>query len=335
MAFDNLDEAIELFNSTEYGLTGGIYGQSQDDIDYLLQSVKCGNLYVNRPNTGARVAIEPFGGFKLSGTGPKAGGRDYLIQFHMQSSSQRAHSSQDWGKGSGYRFETPKPSGLSLASRQMRLIKLSQLILERFESLTGAVGEVQKRHLKQFNDWVSTDLTTYIQLNHPNHPIPGQLSYSQNDLSKDSVLFMMNEEKPHLAALLHLMSALAVGSGVAICCANQENYSNWKLICDLAWQSGFAKNNLDVYLTGKEEVQVILNDSNLSSVYISGSEDFVREALHVSLPQESLRSNMRSLYTDYEHPQFGHWSDWLNLYLYSRSFAVNTMRHGAPLELGL
>ncbi|MBY0517103.1 MAG: bifunctional proline dehydrogenase/L-glutamate gamma-semialdehyde dehydrogenase [Bacteriovoracaceae bacterium] len=335
VAYNNLDEAIELFNSTEYGLTGGIYGQSQDDIDYLIQSVKCGNLYVNRPNTGARVAIEPFGGFKLSGTGPKAGGRDYLMNFHVQVSSQKAHSVQAWGKGSGYRFESPKPSGLSLASRQMRLSKLSQLILERFESLTGGVGEVQKRYLKQFIDWASSDLTSFIQLTHPNHTIPGQLSYDQNDLSRESVLFLMNEEKPHLAALLHLFSALAVGSGVAICCANQENYSNWKLICDLAWQSGFAKNNLDVYLTGKEEVQVILNDSSLSAVYISGAEDFVREALQISLPQESLKTNMRAIYTDYEHPQFGHWSDWLNQYLYTRSFAVNTMRHGAPLELGV
>lgn len=79
--YNSLDEAIEVFNSTPYALTGGIYAQSQDDIDYLLPRLEAGNIYVNRPNTGARVGIEPFGGFKYSGTGPKAGGFGYIEMF--------------------------------------------------------------------------------------------------------------------------------------------------------------------------------------------------------------------------------------------------------------
>ena len=71
-SFDSLDEALEIFNTTEYALTGGIFSQSQDDIDYLVERMLCGNFYVNRTITGARVGIEPFGGFKLSGTGQKS-----------------------------------------------------------------------------------------------------------------------------------------------------------------------------------------------------------------------------------------------------------------------
>ena len=82
-SFSDLNEAISIFNSTEYALTGGIFSQSQDDIDYLASKMECGNLYINRTITGARVGIEPFGGFKLSGTGPKAGSRAYLDAFHV------------------------------------------------------------------------------------------------------------------------------------------------------------------------------------------------------------------------------------------------------------
>ncbi|PJB53109.1 MAG: hypothetical protein CO099_08985, partial [Bdellovibrio sp. CG_4_9_14_3_um_filter_39_7] len=72
IGFNTLDEALELYNSTEYALTGGVFSQSQDDIDYLVSKMENGNIYINRGITGARVAVEPFGGFKMSGTGPKA-----------------------------------------------------------------------------------------------------------------------------------------------------------------------------------------------------------------------------------------------------------------------
>jgi len=94
IGFQDLEEAIDLFNSTEYGLTGGIFSQSQDDIDYLLDHLEAGNLYVNRPCTGARVAIEPFGGMKLSGTGPKAGSRYYLDAFHVDIRSTETSTQQ-------------------------------------------------------------------------------------------------------------------------------------------------------------------------------------------------------------------------------------------------
>ena len=62
--YNSLNDALKVFNATEYALTGGIFSQSGDDIDYLSARMECGNLYINRPITGARVGIEPFGGFK-------------------------------------------------------------------------------------------------------------------------------------------------------------------------------------------------------------------------------------------------------------------------------
>ena len=84
IGFSGLDQALKIYNSTPYALTGGIFSQSQDDIDFLLDRMESGNVYVNRTITGARVAIEPFGGFKMSGTGPKAGSTDYMETFHIQ-----------------------------------------------------------------------------------------------------------------------------------------------------------------------------------------------------------------------------------------------------------
>ena len=77
----DLDEALRIANGTEYALTGGIYSRSPAALDRAKREFMVGNLYLNRPITGALVNRQPFGGFKMSGIGSKAGGRDYLLQF--------------------------------------------------------------------------------------------------------------------------------------------------------------------------------------------------------------------------------------------------------------
>jgi RHH-type proline utilization regulon transcriptional repressor/proline dehydrogenase/delta 1-pyrroline-5-carboxylate dehydrogenase len=77
----NLDEAIQMSNATDYALTGGLYSRSPAAIERVSREMTAGNLYINRGITGALVGRQPFGGYRLSGVGSKAGGPDYLLQF--------------------------------------------------------------------------------------------------------------------------------------------------------------------------------------------------------------------------------------------------------------
>ena len=77
----DLDEALEVANNTQYGLTGGLFSRSPANIEKVKNEFMVGNLYINRGNTGAMVERHPFGGFKMSGLGSKTGGPDYLLQF--------------------------------------------------------------------------------------------------------------------------------------------------------------------------------------------------------------------------------------------------------------
>jgi RHH-type proline utilization regulon transcriptional repressor/proline dehydrogenase/delta 1-pyrroline-5-carboxylate dehydrogenase len=77
----DLDDAIRIANGTRYALTAGIYSRSPANIDRFRRRVLAGNVYINRTITGAIVNRQPFGGFKLSGIGTKAGGPDYLREF--------------------------------------------------------------------------------------------------------------------------------------------------------------------------------------------------------------------------------------------------------------
>ena len=82
----NFDDAIKIFNGTDYGLTGGLISSDRQRLERARKELFAGNLYLNRKITGALVGVQPFGGFNMSGTDSKAGGQDYLLLF-MQAKS--------------------------------------------------------------------------------------------------------------------------------------------------------------------------------------------------------------------------------------------------------
>ncbi|HEV3468301.1 MAG TPA: L-glutamate gamma-semialdehyde dehydrogenase [Pyrinomonadaceae bacterium] len=77
----DFDEALRIANDTEYGLTGAVYSNDPEKLERARREFHVGNLYLNRKCTGALVGVHPFGGFNMSGTDSKAGGRDYLGLF--------------------------------------------------------------------------------------------------------------------------------------------------------------------------------------------------------------------------------------------------------------
>jgi RHH-type proline utilization regulon transcriptional repressor/proline dehydrogenase/delta 1-pyrroline-5-carboxylate dehydrogenase len=81
MIADTFEQAIEIASDTPYALTGGVYTRRPSHIELARHAFRVGNLYIDRPITGAAVDRQPFGGRRLSGVGSKAGGPDYLQQF--------------------------------------------------------------------------------------------------------------------------------------------------------------------------------------------------------------------------------------------------------------
>jgi RHH-type proline utilization regulon transcriptional repressor/proline dehydrogenase/delta 1-pyrroline-5-carboxylate dehydrogenase len=77
----SFNEALTIANDCAYALTGGVFSRNPEHLEIAKTEFQVGNLYINRGITGALVCRQPFGGFKFSGVGSKAGGKDYLLQF--------------------------------------------------------------------------------------------------------------------------------------------------------------------------------------------------------------------------------------------------------------
>ena len=110
---ENLDQAFEIANGTDYALTGGIFSRSPANLDRARRELLVGNLYLNRTITGALVGRQPFGGFKMSGIGTKAGGPDYLLQFVLPrtitENTMRRGPVLVWWGGGGFRASSVGP----------------------------------------------------------------------------------------------------------------------------------------------------------------------------------------------------------------------------------
>jgi RHH-type proline utilization regulon transcriptional repressor/proline dehydrogenase/delta 1-pyrroline-5-carboxylate dehydrogenase len=81
---DRLDAVCDAINATGYGLTLGLHTRIDETMNFVRARIHAGNVYVNRNQIGAVVGVQPFGGEGLSGTGPKAGGPNYLLRFALE-----------------------------------------------------------------------------------------------------------------------------------------------------------------------------------------------------------------------------------------------------------
>jgi RHH-type transcriptional regulator, proline utilization regulon repressor / proline dehydrogenase / delta 1-pyrroline-5-carboxylate dehydrogenase len=336
MEFESLIEAVELFNDTAYALTGGIYSQSQDDIDFLLKFLRAGNLYVNRPNTGARVAIEPFGGFKLSGTGPKAGGEDYLKQFHFP--LYRAEHSPAPAKltsSSGYQLNVPRPSFISIGARLKRFEVFVEKFFLQLDSFAGDFDDSEKAAIREQAKWIIGELPRFLGGKFSNYVIPGQQSYNDYSIVKEAGLFCMVAPQLSARAVHYLFASLSMGCGLSVICLSESSYATWKAIVDIAYKAGFSKATLDLAMVADNDLKHLLQRPEYSFIYADYLSEFHRSFYAEIFAGESLQTNMKLLLSECDGYDIKAPFEVQKLFVWPRSIAINTMRHGAPLELGV
>lgn len=152
MKVSSLAEAIQWQNATDYGLTAGIHSLDEKEVDQWRDSVQAGNLYINRPITGAIVQRQPFGGWKRSSIGPgaKAGGPNYIYSF-CDIRSLSSNAEDDYQAAWENHFsKTHDPTGLRCESNGfryrpskgviLRLAAADETILKRCKKLASIAG---------------------------------------------------------------------------------------------------------------------------------------------------------------------------------------------------
>lgn len=331
IAYDDLDEAIEIFNGTEYALTGGIFCQSQDDIDYLAPKLLAGNIYINRPNTGARVAIEPFGGFKMSGTGPKAGSAAYLYPFHRLEKAQLKEIHKI-NVVHPLPFSMARVSGIAWENRESKIIEYIRTVINRYEIYFSNINEKGKDALNSLITYIEEGKGQLDQREFPNRYIPGQISFDKRNLQIGSGLVILGEPKLKLERFVTVLFNVLIGNGVNIICASEEGYKAWSQVVHLAHVYGVSPFNLSCSKMGKDKIIETLETEDFDFIYLDGSIECREEFRKVALKNPS-STGLKRVFLSGEWEDLEDFDQYVYRFTLARSFAINTMRHGAPLEL--
>lgn len=318
--YENLNQAIKLFNSTEYGLTGGIYGQSQDDIDYLLKYLEAGNLYVNRPNTGARVGIEPFGGFKMSGTGPKAGSPEYIKIFHQEKKQME--------------LKTP---GKTLVSEHMRIDILADSVLDSVDTAPvlkqkiEAFLQLAKLKNDELNKWLNHDYELISLKGKPNTLIPGQVSANHYECHRKYFVIITDYCGANSQVVLSMIMALLAQTKITVLVTTTDGYQEWIELINFFHLAGFSKGQVDLYMVSKEVKVKTLQRPEIELFYLDEKDPYPDREL---LMARKFSHNMPIIFdNDQANRALSDIAFFFEQFILVRSFAINTMRHGAPLEL--
>jgi RHH-type proline utilization regulon transcriptional repressor/proline dehydrogenase/delta 1-pyrroline-5-carboxylate dehydrogenase len=333
--FKSLDQAIELLNDCEYALTGGVFSQSDDEIDLVLEKLECGNIYVNRPITGARVAIEPFGGFLHSGTGPKAGGTAYLEALcPIVATENPRNEALDLGLSEpppisfneclAFNLKRPAPAAVKLNESHGRIQRLRTAL----RSLPSDSMESQtKDHASELLDWMEHSLETLILHKDLNRTVPGQESYNRLNQRRGDLLLISAEGRISSHGLLHVIASLTLQNSVHITALDEETAQVWQL---LAHRSDLSDLTVD-----EGPLLAACRDPRFATVVYDGFADELTTDLSALLQFPQTAGELRRFYSLSEGPFPPDWRDLCLSHLRTRAFAINTLRHGAPLNIDL
>ena len=333
VGFDDLKDGVDLCNSTDYALTGGVFSQSQDDIEYCLKYLECGNIYVNRIITGARVGIEPFGGLKMSGTGPKAGGFDYVkaLSFLSIDDDNKFKKVYFDEKNEGNDIELAEVNNFSfevlnniiLNSLSFMIGHSEQLFINNFHNNTLFLQELRK--------FVREDFLKLKNKKRNNKKIKGQLSYSTFDLSVDKALFIFLGIRSSREIFIGLIFSILSGTGTTIFCTNKKVFIWWNYLINILYNNGIERKNLKCYLVNLKEIEKIKSE-NIDVLALDGDTEYIQKITALLLKKDNLLKMTRVITNHEGIEMFGH-IDFLKLFSYEKSFAINIMRHGVSMEI--
>lgn len=314
-------EAIALANDSEYALTAGLFSRSPRRIARALGSVQAGNLYVNRPITGARVGVEPFGGMRFSGTGPKAFGPDTLFAFVRRTdaatSDEREHKRWRGAAKSARDLEVPETLLRRLTSEwtaplEQRLAALDEAA-RRLELSLPLAAEALRAAVRA----ARADLSQPVALT----PVAGQRGELRYDVPRGIGLLVLEGER----SAQWLAACLAAGNSVYV-----AGGPRLVPVLEALRAAGVPPAAMQVMADEADPAALLaLARSPRIDFAVADAREAAALALHEAMgPTPPGARGLKALLTSLDGPQPGE-AGFARRFAHPRAIAICTLRHGA------
>ena len=314
--FTTEEEAYRVANGTAYGLTAGVFSRSPATIERAARALEAGNVYVNRKTTGARVGVEPFGGMRMSGTGPKAGGPDYLWAF-----VRRRDLPPDAAPLPDVVIRAELPPALTLPSEGW-----DAPLEARLDAVEGAAVLLGNRgEQTAAADLLAAAQAARRELGRPQPTVPaaGQHTELRYETARGLGLLHASGDRAAwwLAAPLLAGNALAVFDSPALA-----------HIIGALHQAGVPASTLHVSGDGRAAMLDLARHPEVAFAVSDGGPALARALYRRLGPTLPGQRSLKALLSTLDGPQAGE-PGFLRRFAWPKVVAVRTLRHGA--ELGL
>lgn len=216
----DIDSVIDDINSTGYSLTFGVHSRIEAFAEYVFRKTTAGNTYINRNTIGAVVGVNPFGGRGLSGTGPKAGGPNYLYRFLRNGLGKRSANLEDSDTAIPENLESNTPCLEDLHSTQTAWRKLT--VEERCAKLLKTIDEQLPESLLSISQMLSIAKSALIEI----VELPGPTGEeNQLHLSAKGTVLLALGEHDELSLAAHISALILSAGNSIILSANGERAS--------------------------------------------------------------------------------------------------------------
>ncbi|OFZ23072.1 MAG: hypothetical protein A2202_08105 [Bdellovibrionales bacterium RIFOXYA1_FULL_36_14] len=330
--YDTLENAQHVFNSGEYVRTGSIYSQSSEDVKYLVDHLLAGSIHINKYDLQTKVAVMPQGGFKLSGTGPKIGGRALLYAFMVNYMRDVEPEDLEEGRGSDYRFSLMRPSGLGIYGRLMRLEKVMETVIHNFEHIfTGMYGEY-KEILIKFNQWIKKDFMSFHLGPHENSKVMGEDNFNDFEKSGEQAVFLVYNPQVEFSTFMRFLGALVMGVGITIIARNEKAFAWWSTLKSMIVKAGISRQNFDVFYPTEELLYQAITEPCLSYIIIDGNINKIEKLLKVIFMEEDNILRFKKILTPHNAPALRDYKQYLSEFVWIRSISVSKKRNGIDVH---
>ena len=325
--FEDEEAAYRIANGTAYALTAGVFSRSPATIARATRAIVVGTIYVNRGTTGARVGIEPFGGLHMSGTGPKAGGPDYLWAFVRRIDAPEDTEDERAAIAGGPIAAFAFPS--LLAARWDAPLEARIEAVERAAVLLGSRGDPDAGALLAAAQSARRELGAAV----PTPPVAGQHTELRYDLPRGLGVV----RAPGSNAAWWLAAPLLAGNAVAVIDAAPVA----TLIAAL--RVGGVPAHVLLALDGGIPAMLAAAGSDMTRSEVTGPHEVafatsdggpaLARALHERLgPTYEGQRGLKAQIGTLEGPQPGE-RGFVQRFAWPRVVAIRTLRHGADLAI--
>lgn len=336
--FHTLEEAIQIANAVPYALTGGVYSQSPQKVQWVLDRLAAGNLYANRSITGARVGVEPFGGFRQSGTGPKAGDIEYLkafvtvpgVEYPFQVQTATPVSAMHGAIAPLLKTDGTAAPLSTASDREIVLAGLHQWILAHEDEATIATP-LTRLHL-----WLQGEGEQLLVHGRDNRHVPGQRSFNRYTRPVGNVLIVAEQATVSQWLVPQIWMAFWLGCAVTVVTVSEEAQASWHV-----WQQSLeavvpqvARRRWQLDSLPLTQVKSVIEGGTWPVVLVDGAPDMVGYCQEWVAAGQGKHVSLSVVLSAASQGIAGDWVGLLHRYCHPASWAINLVRHGAVLTSG-